>query len=324
MDPTRDLGAIASLMGEAFADDLDDRGRAALREMRWMSWLSPLVWWWSYADPAFRDSFDGFVWEEPAQGRKKLRVVGNVSLNRAPGDRWRWIICNVVVQDAYRGQGIGRQLTEAAIARARSLGAMGVVLQVHQDNLAALHLYRDLGFEESAAETELQLEMVQSVAFLDTAGYELRRWRPGDGQAVFDLAGLVTPAAQQWLRPVRASKYRPSWSMRLGQWFADLIAGRKVYRLVALKGDRLVAIVTVAASYRRGPHHLDLMVHPDHIGQVEAVLVSRALYMLSAIPPRAVRTTVQKGDLGALKVLLDYGFEKQRTLLTCVKDLGRV
>jgi hypothetical protein len=165
--------------------------------------------------------------------------------------------------------------------------------------------------------------MVQSVAFLDTAGYQLRRWRPGDGQAVFDLAGLVTPAVQQWLRPVRASKYRLSWSVRLGHWFADLIAGRKAYRLVVLQGGRLVATVTVTAAYRRGDHRLDMMVHPDHAGQVEAVLVSRALYLLAAIPPKAVRATVQKGDTGALKVLQDYGFEERRTLLTCVKDFGK-
>jgi hypothetical protein len=113
------------------------------------------------------------------------------------------------------------------------------------------------------------------------------------------------------------------WSTRLWHWFADLMAGRKAYRLVALEGEILVAMVTVTAAYRRGDHHLALMVHPDHAGRVEAVLVSRALYMLAAIPPRAARIVVEKGHKGALKVLHDYGFKERRTLLTCVRTFGK-
>jgi ribosomal protein S18 acetylase RimI-like enzyme len=323
MDPTRDLRAIADLVGEAFADELDDRGRAALREMRWMAWLTPLVWWWAQADPSFQDSFNGFVWEEPAPRGKGRRVIGNASLNRAPGDRLRWIICNVVVQDGYRGQGIGRRLTEAAIAEARDLGAVGVVLQVYQDNLPALQLYTDLGFHKVAGEATLRLGEAKSVAFWDTSSYRFRPWRPADGQAALDLARLVTPPAQQWLRPVRAHKYQIDWWARLGQWFADLAAGRKVYRLVALRDDRLVAMMTTVAAFRRGDHHLALLVHPDHAGQVEAVLISRALHMLAGIPPRPVRATVDSGHEAILKTLQDYGFEEQRTLLTLSKELGR-
>ena len=92
IDPTRDLGAVADLMAVAFASEMGERGRAALQEMRWMSRLSPLVWWWSQADPAFHDTFSGFVWEEPSPPSNKQQIVGNVSLNRAPGNRRRWIM----------------------------------------------------------------------------------------------------------------------------------------------------------------------------------------------------------------------------------------
>jgi ribosomal protein S18 acetylase RimI-like enzyme len=322
MDPTRDLGAIADLVGEAFADELDERGRAALREMRWMVWLSPLVWWWAQADPTFRDSFNGFVWEEPADKGRGRRIVGNVSLNRSPGDRKRWIICNVVVREAYRGQGIGRQLTEAAVTEARELGAEGVVLQVYRDNLPARRLYTDLGFHEVTGEVNLRLEAVKSVALLDTPGFSVRAWRPADGQSAFELARLITPSAQQWLRPVRVDQYGPSWGKRLGQWLADLVAGRRVYRLVALKDSRLVAMIAVAAAFRRGEHNLALLVHPDHAGQVEGALLSRALHMLGAVSPRPVQAAVNSDQTATLKALRDYGFEEQRTLLTLEKNVA--
>jgi ribosomal protein S18 acetylase RimI-like enzyme len=320
MDPGRDLGVIADLIAHAFVDELDERGRSALRELRWMARLSPMIWWWARADPTFSDSFNGFVWEEPSPTGKGWRIVGNVSLNRAPGNRQRWIICNVVVHEEYQGRGIGRKLTEAAIAEARELGANGVVLQVYQDNHRALRLYTDLGFQEAAGETDLRLETVGSAAFSKAPGYHLRPWQPADGQAAYELARLVTPSVQEWLRPLRADEYRLRWWTRLEQWLADRLAGRQIYRLTALREDRLVAMMTLTVAFRRGDHYLSLLVHPDHAGQVEATLVSRALYMLAAIPSRPVRATVNKDHTATLKVMQQYGFEEKRTLLTLRRD----
>ncbi len=321
MDPTRDLGIVANLIAGAFAGELDERGRAALREMRWMARLTPLVWWWSQVDPSFRDAFNGFVWEEPAQETRGSRqIVGNVNLNRAPGNRQRWIICNVVVLDEYRGRGIGRRLMEAAIDEAEQLGASGVVLQVHRDNARALGLYTDMGFREASGEVDLQLDQIGSVAFLDAPGYEIRRWSPADGPAVLKLARHAIPDTQQWIRPVRAEEYRLDWLLRLGRWISDLVFGRRSYRLTALKDGKLVATMVVTAVSRRDAHRLVLLVHPNHRGNVEAALLSRALYMLASAPLRPVKIAANAGDEATLKVLRDYGFKEQRTLLTLRKD----
>jgi ribosomal protein S18 acetylase RimI-like enzyme len=326
MDPTRDLGSIADLIGHAFANELDERGQAALREMRWMARLTPLVWWWSQVDPSFRDAFNGFVWEEPSPNaggsRSSRQIVGNVNLNRAPGNRQRWIICNVVVLEEYRGRGIGRRLMEAAIDEAKQIGAAGVVLQVHRDNPRALGLYTNMGFHEVSGETDLRLHDVGSVAFLDAPGYEIRRWNPEDGQAVYELARHAIPSTQQWIRPVRAEEYRLDWLLRLGQWISDLAAGRRSYRLTALKDGRLVATMVVTAVSRGSAHRLALLVHPSHRGNVEAALVSRALYMLASAPSRPVRIAANVGDEATLRVLRDYGFKERRTLLTLRKDFG--
>jgi ribosomal protein S18 acetylase RimI-like enzyme len=321
-DPTRDLRVIADLISEAFAHELDARGRAALRELRWMARLTPLVWWWSQADPGFREAFNGFVWEEPVPGKRGKQIVGNVSLNRAPGSRSRWIICNVVVQDAYQNQGIGRKLTDAATAEARELGARGVLLQVHEDNSPALHLYTSLGFQEAAGETDMQLETVRSVAFFDAPGYRLRAWQPADGAAAYQLAQLVTAEARRWIRPVQAGEYKLDWLTRLGRAIGDLLAGHRVYRLVALREEQLVAMMTVTAALRRDEHRLDLLVHPDHRGQLEVALVSRALHMLAAIPYKPVVTTVETRHTATLKVLHECGFARKRTLLTLYRSLG--
>jgi GNAT superfamily N-acetyltransferase len=323
MDPTRDLGAIADLIEEAFAQEIDERGRAAIREMRWMARLTPLVWWWSQADPAFQDTFNGFVWEEPTPGGGGAMIVGNVSLNRTPGSHQRRIVCNVVVQKAYQGQGLGRRLTQAAVDQAQTSGAEGVVIQVHRDNPRAYRLYTDMGFWETAREADLQLAAVEPVSPIDAPGCHLRTWQPSDGRSVYELARLVTPSPLHWIRPVRASSFQPGWWARLGQRAADLVKQQRVYRLVALQKEQLVAMMAVTASLREGAHQLELLVHPEHRGEIEYALVSQALYMLSAVPPRPVQTTVLADHTAALDALQDSGFEQKRILLTLGKDFGR-
>jgi hypothetical protein len=160
------------------------------------------------------------------------------------------------------------------------------------------------------------------VAILDPAEYRIRPGQPVDGQAAYDLACLVTPRVQQWLQPIPAGQYRLDWWTRLGQWFTDLMATRRTYRLVALKEDRLVAAMSVTAAFHQGDHHLTMLVHPDHAGRVEAALVSRALHLLEAAPAWPVRATVDMGHTALLRVLREYGFEQRGTLLTLRRDLA--
>jgi len=48
----------------------------------------------------------------------------------------------------FRGRGIGRQLLEATIAKARERGLEKIELSVYATNLSAIGLYRNFGFQE--------------------------------------------------------------------------------------------------------------------------------------------------------------------------------
>lgn len=54
---------------------------------------------------------------------------------------------DVIVDEASNNQGIGRQLVDAMVARARELGAKTVDLTSRPSREAANHLYRKAGFE---------------------------------------------------------------------------------------------------------------------------------------------------------------------------------
>ncbi len=69
-----------------------------------------------------------------------------VGLYRTPSGVKAWIE-DVVVDDASRGHGYGRQLVEYAIAYARHAGADTLALTSNPTRIAANALYRSLGFE---------------------------------------------------------------------------------------------------------------------------------------------------------------------------------
>ncbi len=73
--------------------------------------------------------------------------------DRVIGFAGAWIVLdeahvtNIAVLPAFRGQGIGRKLTEALLQYAANLGVTYATLEVRRSNQAAQTLYRSLGFE---------------------------------------------------------------------------------------------------------------------------------------------------------------------------------
>lgn len=55
-------------------------------------------------------------------------------------------ITNIVVEEAYRGRGLGRALTEALLDEGQKRGLRAFTLEVRVSNTAAIHLYEHLGF----------------------------------------------------------------------------------------------------------------------------------------------------------------------------------
>jgi ribosomal protein S18 acetylase RimI-like enzyme len=306
MDPSRDMRQVAALMEEAFGANLTRQSREALRELKIMSHFGPVLWLLDRISTGFHESFRGFVWMEEGC------VVGNVGVGRVAPYSLRWLISNVAVRPDYQGRGIAHHLVQAAIDLSREHGGKWAVLQVHTDNIPARGLYQHLGFEQVAAEMELRLETVKPVAV--TEDRLLRRRKYSEWRKEYELALAATSEEAQWLRPVRDYHFMVGLDQRLSKWLRNLITGRREHRLAVEEGDRFIATLTVQASRWRGEHSLELMVHPDHRGQLEEMLVAKALSILGDYPQRGVVVTHPADHQEAIEALRLRSFIEKRTL----------
>lgn len=77
------------------------------------------------------------------------RIVGvsTLAVFPIPTARRAWVE-DVIVDESVNGRGIGRQLTEAMLDRARELGCATVDLTSRPSREAANHLYKKVGFTE--------------------------------------------------------------------------------------------------------------------------------------------------------------------------------
>lgn len=312
MDPMKDLGGVADLIEQAFANDLDRAGQNALQELRWLSRLKPVLWWMIYANPNHSDFLSGFVWEEDG------KIVGNITVNRTGAGSRRWLISNLAVAENYRGRGIARSLMQTALELVSEYNGSAVALQVRTDNVPARHLYQSFGFKEISGKTYLWAKWVPLVevaplprsVILRPHNFDLH-----DARQAHSLATVATPLAVQKEWPLRQSQFRLSRSERVSDFFRRFVGGGASAFWVVEDGLRFVATLNIRPGVWGHAHQIELVVHPDWRGYLEKPLVSRALYYLYNWRSRNIAIKHPADHAQAIEAYKDFGLQENQTLI---------
>lgn len=317
MEPSRDLGGVARLIQSVFAQELDRAGQAALREMRNMSRLGPLLWWLGRASAEFNEMLSGFVWVEEG------KIVGNVTVSRVAPGSYRWIISNVAVAEPYRGRGIARALMDAAMELVQEWRGTVVTLQVRDDNAAAIHLYRNMGFQAIFGTAYLRLDQAPAVEPLpiQAARLRTRRFTSGDARKDYELVCAATPENVQKEQPVRLARFRLGAEQHVSDWTRRLAGGGPTLRLVLESEGHFLASITAETGTWWRESRLSLIVHPSSRGLVERELASHALFHLAGRPQRTVLVRHPTYHPEGIEALRSFGFEEERTLLWMKREL---
>ena len=308
VDLSRHLGGIAELIELCFRAELDAAGRGLIREMQWLSRAGPVLRLLQIAFAGQQLWSQGYVWVEAG------RVVGTVSTQRAAPRSTTWLVANVAVHPDHRRHGIALGLMRATLDLIRGQGGAEVILQVDDNNLAAVALYRGLGFTRVATHTHwLRSSHAALPAFVES-GHALRLRGPQDWAEQFALGSLARPEGLSWGRPLRPEDFRPGTIKRLDQ----LIAGRSEEHWVLNEpatgpaGGRMIGSLMIQFNATDGDR-LTILVHPQYAGQLERPLLVRGLRRLGR-RPWPTRVEHNADDEAASLVLTELGFQPKRTL----------
>jgi ribosomal protein S18 acetylase RimI-like enzyme len=308
-DIGRDLRPVAELIADAFTNELDPRGLAALREMRIMSHLSGLLKVLSRSTGELDDVFSGFVWVEDG------KIVGNVTVQRADKYGNRWQIANVAVARAYRGRGIARRLMDQALSHVESADGRWAVLQVYDHNSVARRLYSHIGFEEVGGMVDLRLARVPKVELparlTNFHPFSTQHWQP-----LYELATNQLNAQTQWWRAIRRSDFQASFEQQFGAWLWHTLGRQTIYRRAFQSIRRFEAALVLTAERWRGTHELQMWVRPEQYGMVEHYMVQWALATLQEFPRWPVKVTLSSEHHAGIRAVENFGFQQQQTLVT--------
>lgn len=319
-----DLAALADLIEIAFAHSMDSGGRAAIREMRAMSNVHIGLNMLANMNDMMQGVGLGYVYV--ADGR----IVGNVSIYSAslphraePAS----IIANVAVHPEYRGRHIARRLMEASIdairARGFERGRRGrrvrvstppmALLQVEHDNVAALHLYRTLGFVDEGTWTTWRRSSSGRVPPSPVNAPYIRHRARNEWRDELALAAYVRPLERGgvgWLRPLVSSVFYRGWWERL----ADGFNLRSIERLVIQPQDSptLAASLWLESAFGASAVQMTLLVQPEYSGLYDDALLNTAVRRFGA---RGNMQIEHPADDVIVSALLErYGFTRLRTL----------
>lgn len=313
-----DLAQLADLIELAFHDTMDDNGRAAIREWRYMSSMGTLLGFLGRFNELALGIGQGYVWLEDN------RIVGNVSIYPA---RWprqvgkAWLIANVSVHPDYQRRGIARQLMQASFDMIQDKGGKQVILQVEYDNEAALNLYDNMGFvRERAFTTWGRSSILASPLPNETDNTFIAHPRRSDWQAEYALAQSQRPNAKGgmgWLKPLHKGLFRRSILGSLSRWFSFNSTERLIIR--ADDDEQIVASLWIENGITMTSTRLVLMTNPNYFDPYAEVLLNSAL--------RRFRTTSimldhPHDDEQTTELLQGYRFRPQRTLVHMRMELS--
>ncbi len=306
-----DLAPLADLIELAFADSMDNSGRAAIRELRTLSRVAPGLGALLNVNEVAQGIGLGYVWIEDG------RLVGNTSvypahLPRSYGSSW--IIANVAVHPDYRGRGIARQLMLASMDMIRRRAqSVTVLLQVEDQNSVARHLYESLGFTAERTFNIWRRSSTARIPAPQNAVYITHR-RPDEWKAEYDLAERVRPNPQGgigWLRPLTTGLFRPSLFKLIG----DLFNMRSLERLIIRTDtDRVLrASLWIESAFAANSIQLTLLVDPDYAGVYDDALLNLAARRFGL--RSALMIEHPADDILTNATLQKYAFSRQRSLV---------
>jgi len=305
-----DLRPLADLIEIVFSDSMDEGGRAAIREMRYLSHMGYGLNLISRLNDLALGISLGYVYVTDG------KLVGNVSIYPAgypKGLGSAWIIANVGVHPDYQRRGIAYQLMEASLNMIRERRGKQAILQVNYDNIAAQRLYEGLGFMYERAWRTWRRSSFAKPPLATPHNFHITRLRASEWQSEFELAQRVRPnnrGGLGWLMPLHKSYFYVPWWKKIVDVFSMNSTEKLIIRDNAT--EELMASYWLDSSMSTTSLRTRLLINSDgnHVAYADA--------LLNNVLRRFSRSTIlvehPREDDAVNELLTNYQFKIKRDL----------
>jgi GNAT superfamily N-acetyltransferase len=269
--------------------------------------LNPIFQIAGLFNPTLKAIMRGYMWEEQGQ------AVGLVNLSPTGLDNQTWVIGNVAVLPEHRRKGIAQQLIQAAVDLARQHHITNVILEVIADNLPAVKLYENKGFETYSKLVQLSRAAALEAPPLPTLpdGYRIEKYHVRGWESRYTLMKNITPPEIQQYEPIDKRKFYKSLPMRLLRSFImTLVPMKNSSYLVQYEATHTV--VARFACYQRrkagGINTIEIDLDPKH-AVLAPYLVNQCVHdTLNFSPGRDIELRIARWQADVLQSALDAGF----------------
>lgn len=303
----RDLASIADLIDLCFSDQMDAEGRDYIRHVRQIARQLGNFFVAGTTPENSQLPFHGYVWEENG------RIVGNLTLIQVRKiDRGTYLIANVAVHPDWRGRGIGKLLTERAIAHVRAHRGQKIHLQVRVDNPSAIHIYQDLGFEEMARRTTWVPDLASRSGRETTHEVLVTKRKSEQWSQQKEWLRAMYPYSVTWNLPFSMERLEPGfWN-----WLSVFLNGGNIRGWSAMKNGVNIGTAVWETGFS-GCDYVWLGTKNDH--ENEAIRSLLPVVLSSVSHPS--RITINYPAERAINAFHDTGMVEEHTLIWMIKAM---
>lgn len=258
-------------------------------------------------NPSLKAVMRGYIWEEDGQ------AVGLVNLSPMGLNNPTWVIGNVAVLPEHRRKGIAGQLIQAAIDLARQNQIRNVALEVIADNLPAVKLYENKGFEIYSKGVQLHRDAALEAPPRPTLpeGYLIEKYYIRDWESRYTLMKNITPPAVQQYEPITKQKFHRSPPMRLLRSFIMSVSPIKSTSYLVYHQATHSVIARFTCIQRKkagGINEIEIDLDPKH-ALLAPYLVNFCVHdTLSFSPGRDIELRIASWQTDVLQAALAAGF----------------
>ncbi|MBX9667460.1 MAG: GNAT family N-acetyltransferase [Candidatus Obscuribacterales bacterium] len=249
-------------------------------------------------------------------------VLGLISIDTVGKSHNCWRVDHLVVHPQHRGRGIAQELLRFALAYFGSQGIGHFIMEVADQNAAALALLNSCGFRRCSRVTYYQVPVDFEEREYKPEGDVFRLALPQDKTKIFELTHDVIPSDMRRIFDYVADDFQVA-EMKLegfDKLTKRLLRTKRWYWVKDQAERGVIPCAVQVTAHREGDYHLEFFVHPGWSHMASEVVEFVLSFMKRAGMRGVVVTKVYDFQKDVREALEQAGLERTGSFMVMARE----